>query len=257
MEQVAREVSAEAQGEGSVAIVVVSPPKSEKDAALGLHVFTADAEARPASGVDAMCAYHALREEEGDRPVDAAELRFGDHAVAVVGRHDDVHGVEVDLGKPGLDAKGSGVATDRIEVVDGTHTFEIPLGASGDSTIVTLVRLVGLHAVAFTDDLSAVDLPALGAALKDLGAPGDAISVHAVKIEEPGWLSVRTWDPLDGVGEASGFGLGAICAAGVTMCCTVAENAVRCSEGELSAGWDGDGHVRLRGRVYDTAVHAQ
>ncbi len=229
------------------ALVVVTPPRNDMDAAVGLHVFTPAGEPCPADGVDALCGFHGLRAATAGELAET-EMRFGDRAVGLFALKRDPAMVEADLGKPLLNPTDARLVVDGLESIDPPHTFEIPLG-DDQTAIATLLGLEGAHAVMFTDDLDGAELQAVGEALAAHGVSDGPVAVHAVQIGEPGWVRVRSWDRVRGAAGVSGFGLGAACAAGVTMCCTIASNAARLEHGRLEAAWDGDGHVRLRGRV--------
>jgi len=251
-EAIAKQMT-DADTTGLSALVVVTPPRSETDTAMGLHTFRPDGQARPVDGIDAMCAFQALKHSTHP-DLEAAEFRFDERAVAVFGGHRDPDMIELDMKRPRLEPVEAHMHVDGFEVIDPPHTYEIPLSDADETVIATLIGLAGGHAVMFTDDLEGMDVRRVRQALEKHHVAPNGIAVHAVKIEQPGWVSMRTWDGGNGEDAAmlpSAFGLGAVCAAGVTMCCTTETNHVRLPEGEgdLSAAWDGDHHVRARGRV--------
>ncbi|MFW5681796.1 MAG: hypothetical protein ACOC1G_02210 [Phycisphaeraceae bacterium] len=248
---IAQEMIAESRSHGEArhidGYLVVLPPETETDSAYRLHTFNPEAEPTAFDGIDALCAFEAYHETEA-RPTASLALRLGSRVATLssVGREDGV--VEADLGKPSLDPADAGVDVSDFTPIQMPHTFEIELEDESEPVIVTLVALEGLHAVIFTQNLDDVPLDRIGPALHAHPSLPDC-STHVAANVAPGEVELRSWHAGWGVTDASGLGLGAISAAGVTNCCTLEANAARLPDGRLAASWDGDGHVRLRGRV--------
>lgn len=248
---IAQEMIAEARNHGEARHVdgylVVLPPENETDSAYRLHAFNPEADSTAFDGIDALCAYEAYHEAVA-RPTASLALRLGSRVATLtsVGREEGV--IEADLGKPSLEPADGRVDVSGFTPIEMPHTFEIELEGLDEPVIVTLVVLDGLHAVIFTQNLEDIPVDRIGPALHAHPALPDC-STHAAATVSPGEVVLKSWHAGWGVTDASGLGLAAVSAAGVTNRCTLEANAARLPDGRLAASWDGDGHVRLRGLV--------
>ena len=255
------EMAAEAKQHGYAddldGYLVVLPPETETDSAFRLHSFNPACDPAQPDGVDALCAFRAYQNAEveaGDPTGDSLALRLGDLIVTLSPLGDET--IEADLGKPSLEPADAAIDITGLVPVQSPHTYEIELDGFDEAVIVTLVVLEGVHAVIFTQSLGGVPLDRIGPALDAHRAFPKGCTTHAAVVEAPGEVTLQSWQRGVGVTPASGLGLGAICAAGVTNACTIESNAARLPDGHLAASWDGDRHVRLRGRVEATAHSA-
>lgn len=249
---IAQEMLAEAKQHGTLdgidGVLVVLPPETETDSAYRLHAYTTDADPAAFNGIDAMCAFEAYR-TVGGHDAESLALRLGDRVATFTGVGRDQGLIEADLGKPSLEPADARIDVSSFNAIELPHTYEIADDSLDEPIIATLVSLEGLHAVVFTRELEEIPIERVGPAIDALPAFPRGCSTHAAKIESPGEVSLKSWHRGKGVSLASGLGLGAICAAGVTNRCTIESNAARLADGQLAASWDADGHVRLRGRV--------
>jgi len=254
---IANEMAAEAARHGLKdqidGLLVVTPPGRKTDPAYRLHAFNADAQPTAHNGVDALCAFQAYRQLE-DHHDESLVLRLGNLPVKLTGVGKQDTTVEADLGKPSLEPTDALVDVAQMDGVQLPHTYEIEVPNYEDSVIATLVALEDMHAVIFTPSLDDLPLDRVGPAIDVHSAFPKGCTVHAAVVQEPGVVTLRSWQRGVGVTPASGLGLGAVCAAGVTNSCTLASNTARMTDGQLTAAWDDDGHLRLRGRVEAAAV---
>jgi len=103
------------------------------------------------------------------------------------------------------------------------------------------------HCVVFVDDLDALDLPRLGAALERHPAFPQRTNVQFVRVDSPRHVTIRIWER--GVGEtmASGTSSSAVAAACVRRGYTGREVAVQSAGGTLRVRVDADYALRLTG----------
>jgi len=239
-------------------VVLITPaelkPEDKTDRLMHLHAYTLAGEAVEPDGIDVLCAFHALQRHE-DRTEDSLMLRVSEHLVRAHGLSRGDDWVEATIGRAELDPAACGVDLSGFTSIDPPHTFEIPLegaaDADDDPIIATLVGVDGtpMHAVIFTTDFRSTPLELIGPALDSHPAFPSGVSTHVASLGRLGEVGMKSWRRGVGITSASGVGLAAVTAAGVTMCCTIAVNTATLEEGELEAAMDDDRKLMVRGRV--------
>jgi diaminopimelate epimerase len=103
------------------------------------------------------------------------------------------------------------------------------------------------HCVVFVDDLDALDLPRLGAALEHHPAFPQRTNVQFVRVDSPRHVTIRIWERGAGETMASGTSSSAVAAACVRRGYTGREVAVQSAGGTLRVRVAADYALRLTG----------
>ncbi len=115
----------------------------------------------------------------------------------------------VNMGQPILKGADIPVAIEADTVVNE------PIEIDGRTLFMTCISMGNPHAVFFCDDVGAIDLARLGPVIENHAVFPERTNVHFVKIEEPGELTMRTWERGSGITMACGTGACACAVAGV------------------------------------------
>jgi diaminopimelate epimerase len=148
--------------------------------------------------------------------------------------------VTVDMGCPVWDGTAIPVAADG-EIIDR------PLEVGGQSYRITCLSMGNPHCVVFLDDITGLDLPALGPRFEHHPFFPHRVNTEFVHVAGLDRLVMRVWER--GAGETMACGTGA-CAAAVASARTGRTGrsiAVRLPGGELAIEWRADDHVLMTG----------
>lgn len=114
-------------------------------------------------------------------------------------RDGKVDAVTVDMGKADV-------------TLAGERAVAVPLAVGGKTYTVTCVSMGNPHCVVFCDDLSSIDLAAVGPAFEKAPVFSDGVNTEFVQVTNKTTLKMRVWER--GSGETAACGTGA-CAAAV------------------------------------------
>lgn len=143
----------------------------------------------------------------------------------------------VDMGPPDFDLDTLGVDESRLGEQTREHTWMLPLD-TGERFEAVLVSTGNPHAVIFTDDVAAVDLPRLGPLLERHPAFAHRANIHFAQVHSRGEATMRTWERGSGITMACGTGACAVLVAGVVTGRLGREALLRLPGGELRIRWD-------------------
>lgn len=152
-----------------------------------------------------------------------------------------VTAARVNMGKPELAAKKIPVLSARAMVIRETI-------ALADQTYqMTCVSMGNPHCVIFTDDVSKIDLAAVGPLLEHHSSFPNRTNVEFVQVIHPSLLKMRVWERGTGETLACGTGCCAALTAGVLNHLTERRATVQIPGGELYILWD-----KKAGNIYMT-----
>ena len=120
-----------------------------------------------------------------------------------------VAAARVDMGEPILRPRKIPVA------LDGERAVDVPLEVAGRSCRMTCVSMGNPHATIYVDDVSAVDLAAIGPQIERHPLFPERINVHFVQVHSDSEVTMRTWERGSGITLACGTGASAVCVSGV------------------------------------------
>ena len=241
----ARSVCDRHAGVGADGLLVVLP--SDR-AAVRMRIFNPDGSEAEMCGNGIRCLVRYLCENgEGERF--AIDTMAGPIDAMVIAR-EPAFLVRADMGVPSFEAAAVGyerpgsVLDAALELPDGIVRF------SG-------VSLGNPHAVVFTDDAAAVDLPRFGRTVGEHPAFATHVNAHAAQRIDRANLLVRHWERGAGATQACGTGAVAVAAAAIARGLVDSPVDVHVPGGTLRVEWDGTGHAFMTGEavhVFDTAV---
>ena len=111
------------------------------------------------------------------------------------------------------------------------------------------VNMGNPHAVFFVDDVTAVDLPAIGPKLEHDDLFPELANIEIVQVTGPDQLRMRVWERAAGITEACGSGACAVAVAANRRGLTGRKVEVVLDGGPLLIEWRNDGHVLMTGPV--------
>ena len=146
------------------------------------------------------------------------------------GSHEEVTEVTVDMGSP----------------VIGETALEIEAG--GTFYTGTVVSMGNPHLVIFVDDITQIDLPAVGPLLENHPLFPNRTNVEFVQILSPDEVRMRVWERGSGITQACGTGACATAVACMVHGRTERTTKVVMDGGPLTIRWDeGSGKVYMTG----------
>jgi diaminopimelate epimerase len=237
--EVARAMSDRHRGVGADGLILICP----SDAAdVRMEMYNADGSRAQMCGNGLRCLAkyafeHGLATRNPMQVETDAGIRLADLAI----ENGTVGLVSVDLGQPALHPRSrpSTIGIERIV----EHRLRV-----GESTFtITCVSMGNPHAVAFVDDLDAVDLVAAGGAIEHAPEFPERINAHFVRVDNPGHVTMKTWERGSGATRACGTGACAVCVAGVITGRAKREITATLPGGDLEVVWADDDHVHLTG----------
>ena len=158
--------------------------------------------------------------------------------------------VRVDMGEPVLKATDIPALPEKTlgTAGEGGQLTDVPIDAGGMTINITAVSMGNPHAVAFVEDVSAVDIERIGAACEHHPAFPEGVNTEFVAVKDENNMDMRVWER--GSGETLACGTGA-CAAVVAA--VLGGRTGRCVRvhllgGDLDIEWNAeDNHVYMTG----------
>lgn len=149
--------------------------------------------------------------------------------------------VTVDMGTPVLSCPAQ-IATADGRMTDGS------VEAGGRTMSGTFISMGNPHFVIFTDDIGAVDVERLGAALETHPLFPERCNIEFAEMLDDGRIRTRVWERGSGVTMACGTGACATAVAAALTHRAGRRTAVVMDGGELEIEWnEADGHVYKTG----------
>jgi diaminopimelate epimerase len=157
----------------------------------------------------------------------------------------------VDMGQPILEA--AKIPVDLTTAVDSGHaayrlTLPAQTGTMPAALDMTFVSMGNPHAVIYTPEVKAIDLPRVGPLVEHHKAFPRRINAHWVQVISRDEVIMRTWERGSGITLACGTGACAVCVAGVLTGKTDRRLLAHLPGGDLKLEWrDSDNHVYMTG----------
>jgi len=154
-----------------------------------------------------------------------------------------------------------GIPTEELVNFDGQGLKtmkEQPIPVEDKSFIGTAVSMGNPHVVIFVDDITQIDLPAIGPKIENHSFFPGRINVEFAQILENGEIRMRVWERGSGITQACGTGACATAVAAFTTGRASRKSSVIMDGGTLNIEWDEKSkHVLMTGgatRVFDGEI---
>ena len=219
-------------GVGADGVILALPAQTGGD--VRMRIFNADGSEPEMCGNGIRCLARFLADSDGDQP--GRRWQVETLAGRIVPELQADGTIRVDMGAPFL-------RPEAIPTTLAVGPAGLPQGSLDVAGVTLQVAAAGMgnpHVVIPVDDVDAVDLESLGAALEVHPAFPARTNVHFVQVLDPSHLRMRVWER--GAGPTLACGTGA-CATLVAcrllqLCATQAR--VDLPGGPLSIAWDGE-----------------
>lgn len=202
------------------------------DAAARLELWNPDGSTLDACGSATRGAADMLMREAN---ASAVTLRTNRGLLACL--RDDDGSISVDIGKPLLDWRD-------IPLAEETDTLALPL--SGNPTACSVGNP---HCTFFVDDLSAIDIAAVGPTIETAALFPQKTNVHFVEVIDRAHIRLRIWERGGRIPLGSGSCCCGAVVGGIRRGLLDNRVAVACDGGTVKVAWDGAGGVILSGPV--------
>ncbi|HAH78915.1 MAG TPA: diaminopimelate epimerase [Ruminococcaceae bacterium] len=237
-------------GIGSDGLIVIAPSKV---ADCRMDMYNADGSRGKMCGNGIRCVGKYVYERGiAHKPVLTVETLSGVKTLSLETAAGKVRAVEVDMGKPVLEAAKIPARFEKTPVVDEA------LSAGGRTYRVTCVSMGNPHCVLFVDDVLRAPVGSLGPKIELHSAFPEQVNTEFVQVLSREEIRMRVWER--GSGETLACGTGA-CACAVACALngrTGRAVLVHLRGGDLSVRWDGKtGRVFMKGPaefVFDGTV---
>ena len=219
-------------GVGADGVILALPPQADGD--VRMRIFNADGSEPEMCGNGIRCLARFLADSDGDQP--GRRWQIETLAGRIVPELQADGTIRVDMGAPFLSPESipttlepgpAGLPQGTLAV--GGSTFKVAAAGMGNP-----------HVVIPVDDVDAVDLEGLGAALEVHPAFPARTNVHFVQVLDPGHLRMRVWERGAGPTLACGTGACATLVACRLLQLCATEARVDLPGGPLSIAWDGE-----------------
>lgn len=244
--QVAQIVSDRHTGIGSDGLILILP--SDK-ADVRMRMFNADGSESEMCGNGVRClAKYAFDHGLSKNNPLWVETGRGVLSLALDVAGGKVRRVTVDMGEPILHLPAIPVNPEKVTKGAREHEYRLLLPRNNETLEMALVSVGNPHAIIFTDDASAIDLPALGPMVENHPAFPRRINAHWVQVHSPNELTMRTWERGSGITMACGTGASAVCVAAALTGRTGRKILAHLPGGDLSLEWrEADNHIHMTG----------
>ncbi|MBE6558791.1 MAG: diaminopimelate epimerase [Ruminococcaceae bacterium] len=172
-------------------------------------------------------------------------------------RHLDLHpGIDGEIDSATVDMGQATLSPTDIPLSCDLPLIDAPVSALGATYHITALSVGNPHAVIFTDDPQALDLPPIGSALEHHPLFPQRVNIEFVRITDPRTLETRVWERGSGETLACGTGACASVVAAVLLghCPADTPITVRMKGGSLTVVCTSDLRLSMTGdavRVYD------
>ena len=232
---VARKISDRHFGVGGDGLIMILP--SDK-ADVRMRMFNADGSEGEMCGNGVRCvakyAYdHGLTKSNPMR----VETGRGVLTLDLVTNNDKVEQVTVNMSEPILSLPD--IPVDRDKVVKGAreHEYRLSLNQSNELVDAVFVSMGNPHAVIFTNDVKAVDLPCVGPVVELHKAFPRRVNAHWAQVHSRHEITMRTWERGSGITLACGTGACAVLVAAVLTGRADRKALVHLPGGDLTIEW--------------------
>jgi diaminopimelate epimerase len=160
-----------------------------------------------------------------------------------LGDDDKVDTVTVDMGEPILASSAVPTKIDKNIVINEPVIFNTNLQYN-----ITAVSMGNPHAVIFTENIDALNLPEIGPVIENATIFPNRTNTEFIEVLSPDKIKMRVWERGSGETMACGTGACASVVAGALNGLTNRKTTVELLGGELIIEWkESDNHVYLTG----------
>lgn len=219
-------------GVGCDQVILIEPPR-QKEADAFMAIYNPDGSEAGACGNATRCVAALLMRESGHKSANIETISGLLPALAAGNE------VTVDMGPPRLDWQDIPLASEH----DTLH-LPIELGVLADPAAVSMGNP---HCVFFVDDVSRIDLSALGPQLEHHPLFPQRTNVEVVQVLDKSTLRMRVWERGAGITLACGSGACAVLVAAARRGLCARKASVQLEGGSLMIEWKADNHVHMTG----------
>lgn len=248
-EEVSKIWSAPHTGIGSDGLVLIG--RSEK-ADFSMRIFNADGSEAMMCGNATRCIGKYLYENELTKKTEITlDTLSGIKVLKLHVADGKVEAVTVDMGMPAdepADYDGKGAKPMK----------EQPIEVEGERYVATTVSMGNPHLVIFVNDITKVDLPAIGPKLENHPLFPGRINVEFAQVLGEGKIRMRVWERGSGITQACGTGACATAVAAALTGRAGRESIIIMDGGSLTIEWDvATKHILMTGgatKVFDGEI---
>ena len=238
--QISQQMNNRKFGIGGDGLIVILPSKV---ADYKMRMFNPDGSEAQMCGNGIRCFARFLYDRKMiSEPQVKVETLDGVKLLKILQRNGTVEAVRVDMGQPHLLRSEIPMRGD-----DNGKVVNEGLKIEGRRFEITAVSMGNPHVAIFADHIDSIPLTKYGPLIENHKMFPDRANVHFVQVNEPGDISIRTWERGAGATLACGTGACACVVAGVLTNRTGRNVLVHLPGGDLRIEWLGDNRVVMTG----------
>jgi diaminopimelate epimerase len=223
--------------------LVILLPAATADADFKIRIFNSDGSEAEMCGNATRCiARYVYENGLTEKTSLTLETLAGYIKPEIVFEAGQIKTICVDMGVPRLQRSEIPMAgSDDLQAVN------IPLEAAGGTYGITCVSMGNPHCVIFVEDITAVDLSAIGPVIETHSLFPRKTNVEFVQVLSSNKVRMRVWERGAGVTLACGTGASATLVASVLNGKTDRAITVNLDGGDLFVEWRDDNHIYMSG----------
>jgi diaminopimelate epimerase len=223
--------------------LVILLPAATADADFKIRIFNSDGSEAEMCGNATRCiARYVYENGLTEKTSLTLETLAGYIKPEIVFEAGQIKTICVDMGVPRLQRSEIPMAGP-----DDLQAVNIPLEAAGGTYGITCVSMGNPHCVIFVDDITAVDLSAIGPVIETHSLFPRKTNVEFVQVLSSDKVRMRVWERGAGVTLACGTGASATLVASVLNGKTDRAITVNLDGGDLFVEWRDDNHIYMSG----------
>jgi diaminopimelate epimerase len=223
--------------------LVILLPAATADADFKIRIFNSDGSEAEMCGNATRCiARYVYENGLTEKTSLTLETLAGYIKPEIVFEAGQIKTICVDMGEPRLQRSEIPMAGP-----DDLQAVNIPLEAAGGTYGITCVSMGNPHCVIFVDDITAVDLSAIGPGIETHSLFPRKTNVEFVQVLSSDKVRMRVWERGAGVTLACGTGASATLVASVLNGKTDRAITVNLDGGDLFVEWRDDNHIYMSG----------
>ena len=223
--------------------LVILLPAATADADFKIRIFNSDGSEAEMCGNATRCiARYVYENGLSEKTSLTLETLAGYIKPEIVFEAGQIKTICVDMGVPRLQRNEIPMAGP-----DDLQAVNIPLEAAGRTYGITCVSMGNPHCVIFVDDITAVDLSAIGPVIETHSLFSRKTNVEFVQVLSSDKVRMRVWERGAGITLACGTGASATLVASVLNGKTDRAITVELDGGDLFVEWRDDNHIYMSG----------
>lgn len=223
--------------------LVILLPAATADADFKIRIFNSDGSEAEMCGNATRCiARYVYENGLSEKTSLTLETLAGYIKPEIVFEAGQIKTICVDMGVPRLQRNEIPMAGP-----DDLQAVNIPLEAAGRTYGITCVSMGNPHCVIFVDDITAVDLSAIGPVIETHSIFPRKTNVEFVQVLSSDKVRMRVWERGAGITLACGTGASATLVASVLNGKTDRAITVELDGGDLFVEWRDDNHIYMSG----------